>query len=636
MMKVKVRPFFRRLPMRLIALAAVLALTTAAAGHLSDFIDHGVPVPRAEKRGVVAAQDRSGRNLVIASSMDQGPRGWVLITDIDSEKSDQLWIPEEAGNQPTYSVMLSSRGRFYTTSGAYILELDIEKRVWTLCVNPTKVPLYLSFTEGRDGKIYAGSYEGCHLVAFDPETREATDLGSMDPAEMYLSRLATDDQGWVYCGIGVARYNLIAFNPRTRERRQLVDETERKPGTCAVSSGADGKAYGTIEGANYILYDGVKSPLPEGQAVPPECTGAVGWGSILNRIPDGRQISKYSLDGKWFDITDPKTGETKRLKIDYKSEGAYVRFVVPGPGGKVWGASGHPPWSFTFDPKTRQTKILGTARSWQAVDSLGNRVYSAEYSGGWLSVFDAKRPWSGEGKEKTDNPRVLGEYAPDINQPFAALVHPDGRHVLMSGWPGYGYVGGGLAIYDLKSGQSQLIKHTELARDQSTVQLAALPNGDIVAGTNISGGHGTKPIAKEGMIYILDWKTRTVSYSTVPVAGATGVDGLVVARDGLVYAITTPPTFFVFDPVTRKIIHKQDLTEHGTIAYNGLSVGPDRRLYAVLTKALLKITPGTYAVEKLAEPPQPARVGTAVAGGRLYFVIGSHLWSFGLPRDSKS
>jgi WD40 repeat protein len=356
----------------------------------------------------------------------------------------------------------------------------------------------------------------------------------------------------------------------------------------------------------------------------------VGWGSILNRLPDGRLVSAYSLDGKWFEVSGPKTGQTKRMTIDYQSEGAYVRFVFSGPGGKVWGASGHPPWTFTFDPKSQRTKILGRARSWQAADALGDRIFSAEYSGGWLSVFDARRPWSGEGKAESDNPRILAEYQPDINQPYAALVYPDGLHVLMSGWPGYGYVGGGLAIYDLKTGQSKLIRHADLVPDQSTYQLAALPNGDIVAGTNISGGHGTKPVAKEGMLYILDWKTKSVSYRTIPVPGAEGVDGLVVARDGLVYAITTPPTLFVFDPRSREVVHKRDLAGHGTIAYNGLKPGPDGKLYAVMSKALLRITPGTYAVEKLAEPPQPVRAGTAVMDGRLYFVIDSHLWSFAL------
>ena len=613
--------------------AVLIALVAIGSGCASGFEDHGVPVPLAEKRGVVAARNGLGRPLVIASSMDQGPRGWVLVTDVDTGKTSQIWLPKEAGNKPAYSVMLSSKGRFYTTSGAFLLELDIEKLAWTLCTRPADVPLYLSFTEGRDGTVYAGSYEGCHLAAIDPETRLAVDLGVMDPGEMYLSRLATDDKGWVYCGIGVARYNLVAFHPETKERRQLVSESERKPGTCGVSSGADGRAYGTIDGRTYILYDGAKSPLPEGQETPPECMGAVGWGSILNRLPDGRQITRYSLDGKWFEMSNPKSETSRRVKIDYRSEGAYVRFIFAGPGGKIWGASGHPPWSFTFDPEAREAEILGTARSWQAADSLGDRVFSAEYSGGWLSVFDATRAWGVEGKDAADNPRVLAEYTPDINQPFAALVHPDGEHVLMSGWPGYGYVGGGLAIYDLKTGESRLIRHTDLVRDESTVQLAALPNGDIVAGTNISGGHGTKPVAKEGMLYILDWKTRAVSYRVAPVPGAEGVDGLVVAGDGLVYAITTPPTLFVFDPVAKEVVHRRDLAEYGTIGHNGLKKGPDGKLYAVLSKGLLRITPGSFAVEKLAVPPGSAKAGTAVANGRLYFIIDSHLWSFALPRS---
>jgi len=347
-------------------------------------------------------------------------------------------------------------------------------------------------------------------------------------------------------------------------------------------------------------------------------------------LPDGRQVSQYNMDGKWLEIGGPGSGETRRLAIDYRSAGPNLRFVFAGPGGKVWGASGHPPWTFTYGPKTGVTEVLGRARSWQAADTAGEKIYSAEYSGGWLSVLDTKRPWTGEGRASGDNPRVLGEYQPDINQPYAALVHPDGRHVLMSGWPGYGYVGGGLAIYDLETGESRLIRHPDLVPDQSTYQLAALPNGDIVAGTNISGGHGTRPVAREGMLYVFDWKTKTVVYRAVPVPGAEGVDGLVVARDGLVYAITTPPAFFVFDPAARKVIHRRDLAEYGTIAYNGLKAGPDGKIYAVMAKALLRITPGTYAVEKLAEPPGPARSGTAVVGGRLYFTIGTHLWSFPL------
>ena len=184
---------------RFVAAMAALFLTAIGAGAASRFKDHGAPVPLAEKRGAVAMRTKDGRNIVIACSLDQGASRWVLVTDIDSGKSRQVWEPKEAGNKETYSVLLSSKGRFYTATGGYLLELDVEKLKWTVCVHPADVPLYLSFTEGRDGTIYAGGYETCHLAAIDPASGLATDLGLMDPREMYLSRLATDDKGWVYC-----------------------------------------------------------------------------------------------------------------------------------------------------------------------------------------------------------------------------------------------------------------------------------------------------------------------------------------------------------------------------------------------------------------------------------------------------
>lgn len=596
---------------------------------MAELIDHGAPVPLAENRGVVATTDKNGHHLVIACSMDLSPRGWVLITDIDTGKTEQLRLPEQAGNSPTYGVLLSSRGRFYTTSGPWILELDIEQRQWTACVKPADIPLYLCFTEGRDGTIYAGGYAGCNVAALNPDTHEAIDLGPMDPSQSYLSFLGTDDQGWLYCGIGVARHNLVAYSLKTKEHRQLAEEADRKTGTCTVATGADGKAYGNIAGTTYRLYGGEKTPIPNAD-VPADSTGRMGWGGTLNRLADGRTISAYSMDGKWLNVHDPKADTDKRIAFDYESVGAYIRFVNTGPGGKVWGSSGHPPWAFTFDPKSGKTDILGHSASWQATDWSGDKVYSSEYSGGYLSVFDVTRPWTGEAEGADANPRILGRYAPDINQPYATLVHPDKRHVLISGWPGYGCVGGGLAIYDTETGQTQLIKHTDLAPDQSTYALAALPNGDIVAGSNISGGHGTHPVAKEGTLYLLDWQTKTVAYRTVPVPNSPGVDDVAVADDGLVYAMAEPATFFVFDPQKKQVIHTQDLQEYGGLPYHAMTKGPDGKLYLAMTKALLRLTPGTNQVEKLADAPPGVSAGAAVVAGRLYFVAGVRMWSVGI------
>ncbi|MBM4082555.1 MAG: hypothetical protein FJ278_22815, partial [Planctomycetes bacterium] len=69
----------------MLMLAVSLAAVPQGLAEDKRFVDHGVAVPLAESRGVITARDRNGRNLVIACSLDVSPRGWILVTDIDSE-----------------------------------------------------------------------------------------------------------------------------------------------------------------------------------------------------------------------------------------------------------------------------------------------------------------------------------------------------------------------------------------------------------------------------------------------------------------------------------------------------------------------------------------------------------------------
>ncbi len=59
---------------------------------------------------------------------------------------------------------------------------------------------------------------------------------------------------------------------------------------------------------------------------------------------------------------------------------------------------------------------------------------------------------------------------------------------------------------------------------------------------------------------------------------------------------------------------------------------PDRR--SQFTKAIVRIHPGTFRHEKLAETPGQVSAGIALQRGRLYFAINSHLWSYLLPSRS--
>ena len=69
--------------MKLALIAALICVTAVSQAQEPEdgFTDHGVGAPVAESRGFVQAQDAEGDPLLIAMSLDQSPRGWILLID---------------------------------------------------------------------------------------------------------------------------------------------------------------------------------------------------------------------------------------------------------------------------------------------------------------------------------------------------------------------------------------------------------------------------------------------------------------------------------------------------------------------------------------------------------------------------
>lgn len=741
-------------------------------------IDHGVAVPLAECRGVVTAQDSNGRNLVIACSLDLSPRGWILVTDIDSGKTEQIHCPEGVGNSPPYASLMATNGRFYTTQGKVLLEFDPTASEWTFHGTPSRTAAcYLSFTEGPDGVVWAGNAYTTGLVSFDPKTRQVRDHGRLDEAQKYLSYLAVDDAGWVYGGIGTARCNIVAYSPKTGEKRQIVDEQQRKVGTASVYRGLDGKVYGRadLKGGTqwYRLFDGQAEPIEPGEKVGPAPSGAIGWGNKRGRFPDGRRVTHYDMLDKWLEVQDSSSGQARRIELDYRSEGSVLRVLTAGPDGKVYGNSAHPSRGVVYDPGTGVLDYQRGAIARKGFAVQGEYVIGGHYGGGKLYVHDTTKPWhmhasapsikgaiaatdlmklaeSREGKidyikshdlvlfrsdeyggqihfslaaprdgqyhlivapyrspgysrvqfyldgQKTGdpymgyhkvvepgqhlsfepvalaagqhrisietmkadggnpwigiramsltqkppdeaitraepaNPCLVAAFAPDINVPWGAAAHPDGKHVMISGPPGYGHLGGGIGIYNLKTQESTLLTHEQLVPHHSIMAMAPLDSGDVVCGTTVSGGHGSTAVAKEAVLFILDWRAKKIGYQTTPVKGAGQVGLLRKGGDGLIYGLAGK-TLFVFDPSSRQVLHTAPLAAHGARAVNGIACAPDGNIYLVLSRAIIKVTAGTFEVTKIADTPGNANAGIAVVGRRVYFAVGSHLWSVGMP-----
>ena len=599
-----------------------------------DFVDHGVPAQLATRRGVAATADADGKPLVLICTMDNYQRrlrSSLLVVDVERGTTEQYWHPSKT--QPVgevYSLLLASSGRFYTMFGRVFLEFDPNSRKWTFTQNGPG--LAMSFTEAPDGTIYAATYPGSHLLMFDPKTRVLTNLGRLDKTEMYPRSLAVDDAGWVYCGIGVAKANLVAFNPKTAELRQIPEETNRPPGSGTVFRGVDGKAYGHAgDGKWYELFDGTATPVDKVKvARAPIKTGS--QGSFFTDFPDGRKLAGMSLPEKWLDVSEPDSDSIRRIRIDYESEGPGILSIISGPDGRIYGSTGLPLHYFVYDPELGYLEDWGGIKHgahYNAVAVQGLRIVSAAYCGGYLAYHDMTRPWTNE-RGGAPNPVFLGNWARDLLRPAALLAHPDGKHVIMGGYPAYGHCGGGLLFYNLDTDDATLLTHEQVISWHSTVALAALPDGNIVAGTSIGPGTGGHAVAKEGALYIMDWRERKIVYQT-HVAHAKSVSEVKVGPDGLVYGFADGVNFFVFDPQQRSIVHKESLAQYGRTAGGQaprmLLLGPDKQFYALFSTGVVRIAPGTFRHERVLTSPVPVGVGMAIRDGRIYFSSGSHLCS---------
>lgn len=753
-----------------IVMAAVL-LTLSVMADRADLTDHGVAVALAERRGAVGVHTPQGENLVIVCSTDLSERGWVLVTDIDSGETEQIWAPENVPNGAAFGSCVADSGKFYTGQGDWLLEFDPSTREWTFTGRPAPgASSYLRIIQGPEGKIWLGDVYRAGLSCYDPQTGEMTDYGPMDE-EKYCSKIAFDDAGWIYCGIGTARTNLVAFNPETEEKRSLIPDEKREVGTGHTYTSTDGNAYGRSAGQWYRLHDGEAEPIDESARGSEKDMGDLYWGDLKADFPDGRSVTAYNLQQKYLDVYNPETETTRTIPFDYESEGTVIRVLTSGPGEMIYGNSAHPSRFIAYDPATETLEYRPGPIALKGFAVQGKYVFGGHYGGGKLYVYDTTRPWNLTGRAEAlkgairaqrlveaghtydgrliyldshdvalfladeydgeaffdlpleeageytlliatyrapsyctvqlyldgeklgepfdargaeveagpvlsfgpfdleagphrlkvrtvegdsenpwislravkfsrdladaqvqvpgKNPELVETFSPDINVPWGAAAHPDGKHIMISGKPGYGRIGGGIGIYSLETGESQLLTHEQLIENHSVETMAPLPDGNIVCGTSVSGGHGTSAVATDAVIFLLDWNSKSVAWTEVPVEGLGEIRKIVGGESGIVYCLGTNSQLFSYDLENRQIVHSVDLSEYGGVPVNPMMMDDSGRINITMSDAVLTVSPAEDGLEvtKVCDAPGSINAGIGRAKGRIYFAVGSHLWS---------
>jgi hypothetical protein len=157
---------------RLTVLCILSAL--AASSAAGSFIDHGIGAEVAELRSMVPTVTADGRTLLIASPTDNGPTGYLLVTDLATGETTQHSLPRGRA-----SVQIPSE-RSCTAAGCTITRRA--RSCWSSTrhcrrVHVPRSPLdgstspYLCFTEGLDGTVWAGGVYNTGLISYDPRTQ---------------------------------------------------------------------------------------------------------------------------------------------------------------------------------------------------------------------------------------------------------------------------------------------------------------------------------------------------------------------------------------------------------------------------------------------------------------------------------
>lgn len=358
---------------------------------------HGVGVATSELRHSAAGLDRNGRPFVIAAPLDAAPANYILYTELDTGKTFQYYIPVDNGF--ISGAVLTPQGKYVAGLSGKVVIFDVNTRKLTLAKDPAPGTCW-SAALGSDGTVYLGNVPTT-LFAVNPETGEVKNLGRMDPAETQLYWIACDKNGWIYCGNGMTCSGVVAFDPKTGVKRELVPAKYRKLGSGYAARLPDGNVYiSTPSGFSAICLDGeiLQTPAARTQELP---VPHLKYGTRLNKIDATRRVVNYDMNNRVITWLDGKN--EKKVPVVYKSGGVMLTSLATGPDGKVYISSAHPHHLAMLDPKTGRITDFGYnpvigGGNFCNMTSHDGKMYMCEYAHGRMWVFDPAKPVNYRGR----------------------------------------------------------------------------------------------------------------------------------------------------------------------------------------------------------------------------------------------
>jgi hypothetical protein len=610
----------------------------------NGFRDHGVATPISNHRGTVATVDGEGRPIVLVWLFDIRGANTLLVIDATTGETTEMDVPFPPGGDCPYASLLSSRNRYYTHYNSYFVEFDAESLAFTFHQKTTP-QMTMGLTEDDQGIIWSVTYPQSGVVSYNPVSGEFKDYGHVYEQNwrQYPTTLAADETGWLYFGVGTTSSQIISFDRQTGQAKPLLTEEERVSGTGYVYRDQDGKVYGLKSTAGpfvdatgeedewFSLYEGERTHVGRIQMQRKRIlTGAQGY--FHAEFPSGDRIHQCDLVDRKL-IIQSTDGTLRELAFDYASEGARIESLAVAPDNTICGGTCFPMRFFSYNSTSDEWINRQSYGQWNTVDRQDERFYVGGYGSGYLLEWNPAQEWIPTEKGETGcNPHYVTECTPDIYRPHCLLAHSDGKTIIMGGTPQYGHTGGGLLICDREAGTASLLEHTEIVQNHSTMSLAPLPGGKLLGGTTTQAASGGEQKAMLAELYILDIATKQVEWHEALLADAEAITDLCVLSNGNICGFADKKLFFVFNPQTREIVHRENVEPNigQTISQQGPRVfctGPNGDIYALFARGIAAIEQDTYDIRIIAESPVQITSGGDILDDHIYFASGSRLYS---------
>ena len=597
----------------------------ASQAQAAGFVDHGIPTPVAQTRGVVSTVDQSGQDVILTWLQDWRGGYAILMVNAETGASQQFDVPFKPDGDEPSAIYLSSKNRLYTLFNSQFVEFDVASKRFTFH-GKVNGKTAMSLTEDKDGRIWAATYPNNQLVSFNPQNSSLQNHGQLakESWTQYPRSIAVDAHGWVYVGSGLAASQIYAYNIQSHATQALLSSSQRVSGTAVVTQSQSNVVYARNGRQQFMLTNGKASGLSAGAQVAESNLKGGAQNLVDREFPSGRRLVSVDMHDRTL-VTRDASGQQKTVKFNYTTQGAALTFVCATGDNKVCGGTRFPMHTFYYNAGDNKFDSKQLPRQPNVMAALGSRLYVAAYPDGKL--FQESENGKNEFSE------VLNAY-PSINRPHAMLIMGGGSQIALAGTPEYGTTGGGMMFWNRSSGQKSRIDHWHLVPNHSVQAMVELSNGMLLGGTTVAPGTGGVTKATDSSeLFLMDANTHEVRWRGAPVPGAKTITDLMVGADGLVYGLADSVDLFVFNPNNRQVVSVNRFSKdlgpsvyaQGTRAF---VKGADGSIYVLLYNGIGKVDAKAHTVSRVVSSPVRITVGGAAANGRIYFGSNNHLYSW--------